>query len=134
MKISPTILPPSSPAPYASPVAIPSGAGVRADLGGVGIDWKIDGLHSEQRFSVVHHPLAPRTLAAPLHRHHREDEYSYVLMGKLGALLGEDVIIAEPGTWVFKPRGQWHTFWNAGDTPCGIIEVISPAGFENYFR
>jgi hypothetical protein len=35
---------------------------------------------------------------------------------------------------VFKPRGQWHTFWNAGDAPCEIIEVISPAGFENYWR
>ena len=54
--------------------------------------------------------------------------------GILGALLGDDVVTAEPGTWVFKPRGQWHTFWNAGDTPCEIIEVISPAGFENYFR
>ena len=52
----------------------------------------------------------------------------------MGALLGDDVVEAGPGTWVFKPRGQWHTFWNAGDTPCLIIEVISPAGFENYFR
>jgi hypothetical protein len=35
---------------------------------------------------------------------------------------------------VFKPRHQWHTFWNAGDKHCWIIEVISPAGFENFFR
>jgi hypothetical protein len=42
--------------------------------------------------------------------------------------------VAEPGTWVFKPREQWHTFWNASDSPCEIIEVISPAGFEDYFR
>ena len=41
---------------------------------------------------------------------------------------------AGAGTWVFKPRKQWHTFWNAGETPCEIIEVISPAGFEEYFR
>ena len=134
MKILPTILPPSTPAPYPFPVAIPPGGGARATLGGFGIDWKIDGLHSERRFAVVHHPLAPRTLAAPLHRHHREDEYSYVMTGTLGALLGEDVVTAGPGTWVFKPRGQWHTFWNPGDTPCEIIEVISPAGFEDYFR
>jgi mannose-6-phosphate isomerase-like protein (cupin superfamily) len=78
--------------------------------------------------------MAPRALAAPLHFHHREDEYSYVLSGRLGALLGEEVVEAEAGSWVFKPRGQWHTFWNAGDEPCEIIEVISPAGFENYFR
>ena len=78
--------------------------------------------------------MAPRVLAAPLHRHHREDEYSYVLTGTMGGLLGDDVVTAVPGTWVFKPRNQWHTFWNAGDTPCEIIEIISPAGFEDFFR
>ena len=104
------------------------------DFGGLGVQWKIDGPDTDERFAVVHHPLAPRALAAPLHYHHNEDEYSYVLEGRLGALLGDEVVTAGPGTWVFKPRGQWHTFWNAGDTPCQIIEVISPAGFENYFR
>ncbi|MER8388022.1 cupin domain-containing protein [Mesorhizobium sp. M1380] len=116
------------------PITILPGAGDRFDLGGFGIHWKIDGFHTGERFSIVHHPLAPRALAAPLHRHHREDEYSYVLSGSLGALLGENVVTAGPGTWLFKPRGEWHTFWNAGDTQCEIIEVISPAGFENYFR
>jgi hypothetical protein len=69
-----------------------------------------------------------------LHRHTREDEYSYVLEGTLGALLGDEVLTAGPGTWVYKPRDQWHTFWNAGDTPCEIVEIISPAGFEQFFR
>ncbi len=104
------------------------------DFGGLGVRWKIDGAETGGRFSVVHHPIAPRALAAPLHYHHNEDEYSYVLSGRLGALLGDDVVTAPVGSWVFKPRGQWHTFWNAGDTPCEIIEVISPAGFENFFR
>ena len=104
------------------------------DFGGLGVDWKIDGAETSGRFSVVHHPMAPRSLAAPLHRHHREDEYSYVLEGRLGALLGDSVVTAGPGSWVHKPRGQWHTFWNDGDSPCQIIEVISPAGFEDYFR
>jgi mannose-6-phosphate isomerase-like protein (cupin superfamily) len=115
-------------------ITIGADEGERVDLGGLGIVWKIEGAASEGRFSVVHHPLAPRALAAPLHRHTREDEYSYVLTGTLGALLGDDVVTAEPGTWVFKPRNQWHTFWNAGDMPCEIIEIISPAGFENFFH
>ena len=103
-------------------------------FGAFGVHWKIDSADSGGRFSVVYHPITPRSLVAPLHRHHREDEYSYVLTGKLGALLGEEVVTAGPGTWVFKPRGQWHTFWNEGDTPCEIIEVISPGGFEDFFR
>lgn len=104
------------------------------DFGGLAVQWKIDGPDTGNRFSVVHHPMAPRALAAPLHRHQHEDELSYVLKGMLGALLGTEVVTAMPGTWVFKPRAQWHTFWNAADVPCEIIEVISPAGFENYFR
>ena len=118
--------------PSAKTIAAPEGD--KFSLGGFGIHWKIDGGATDRRFSVVHHPLAPRALAAPLNRHHREDEYSFVLNGTLGALLGDDVVRAERGTWVFKPRDQWHTFWNAGDEPCEIIEVISPAGFEDYFR
>lgn len=104
------------------------------DFGGLGVRWTIDGADSGQRFAVVHHPIAPHALAAPLHFHHNEDEYSFVLKGSLGALLGEEVVVAETGSWVFKPRGQWHTFWNPADVPCEIIEIISPAGFENFFR
>jgi mannose-6-phosphate isomerase-like protein (cupin superfamily) len=109
-------------------------AGARHIFGTFGVHWKIDSADSAGRFSVVHHPIAPRALVAPLHYHHNEDEFSFVLTGKLGALLGDDVVTAGPGTWVFKPRGQWHTFWNAGDTPCEIIEIISPGGFEDFFR
>jgi gentisate 1,2-dioxygenase len=77
--------------------------------------------------------MSPRALAAPLHLHTREDEYSYVLQGRMGALLGDDVVEAGPGDLVHKPRNQWHTFWNAGDEPTRILEIISPAGFEVFF-
>lgn len=109
-------------------------SGESFDFGGLGIKWKLESADTAGRFSVVHHPMEPHALAAPLHFHHNEDEYSYVIRGTLGALLGDQVVTAEAGLWVFKPRGQWHTFWNPGDTSCEIIEIISPAGFENYFR
>ncbi|WP_369133271.1 cupin domain-containing protein [Modestobacter sp. I12A-02662] len=73
-------------------------------------------------------------LAAPLHRHHLEDEYTVVLSGRIGAVLGDDEVVAEPGDLVFKPRNQWHTFWNAGDEPAAVLELISPAGLEQFFR
>ena len=103
-------------------------------LGSIGVRFMIDGVEAGERFSLVEHPMSPRALAAPLHLHTREDEYSYVLEGRLGALLGDDVVEAGPGNLVHKPRNEWHTFWNAGDEPCRILEIISPAGFEHFFR
>jgi mannose-6-phosphate isomerase-like protein (cupin superfamily) len=103
-------------------------------LGGIGVRLMACGDETGGGFSLVEHPMPPRALAAPLHRHLREDEYSYVLEGRMGALLGDEVLIAERGDLVFKPRNQWHTFWNAGDEPARILEIISPAGFERYFE
>ena len=107
--------------------------GHKGFLGSIGVRFMIDAPTTEGSFSLVEHPMAPRALAAPLHRHSREDEYSYVLEGRMGALLGDEVLEAGPGDLVFKPRNEWHTFWNAGDEPCRILEIISPAGFESFF-
>ncbi len=102
-------------------------------LGSIGVRFMIDGEEACGDFSLVEHPMSPRALAAPLHRHTREDEYSYVLEGRMGAILGDDVLEAGPGDLVFKPRDQWHTFWNAGEGPARILEIIAPAGFEGFF-
>lgn len=85
-------------------------------------------------FSVVEHLLGPRELAAPLHMHSREDEFTVVIVGRLGFLLGDEVFYAGPGDLVRKPRDQWHTFWNAGNDLARVLEIISPAGFEQYFQ
>ena len=102
-------------------------------LGAIGVRFMIWGDESGGGFSLVEHPMGPRALAAPLHRHTREDEYSFILEGRMGALLGDEVLIAGPGDLIFKPRNQWHTFWNAGDETARILEIISPAGFEQFF-
>src|SRR4026207_1958175 len=101
------------------------------DLQSVGVRFMVWGAETGGTFSLVEHPIPPRTLVAPLHLHTREDEYSYVLEGRMGAQLGDDVVYAEPGDLVFKPRNQWHTFWNAGDTPCRPLETIPPAGLAH---
>ncbi len=102
-------------------------------LGSIGVRFMIDGDEAGERFSLVEHPMSPWALAAPLHRHTREDEYSFVLEGRVGALLGDEVVVGGPGDLIFKPRDQWHTFWNAGDEPARLLEIISPAGFERFF-
>jgi len=102
-------------------------------LGGIGVRFMVAGAESGGGFALVEHPMEPRALAAPMHRHSREDEYSFVLEGRVGADLGGEIVYGETGDLIFKPRGQWHTFWNAGDGPARILEIISPAGFEKFF-
>lgn len=87
------------------------------DLGSVGVRFLARAVDTGGALSIVEHPIPPRGLAAPLHRHAREDEYSYVLEGTMGAQLGDQVMEATAGSLVFKPRGEWHTFWNAGTGP-----------------
>jgi mannose-6-phosphate isomerase-like protein (cupin superfamily) len=103
------------------------------DLGSVGVRFVASGEQTGAPFSVVEHPIPPRSLVAPMHRHSHEDEYSYVLEGRLGAQLGDEVVYAEVGELVSKPRGQWHTFWNPDRDPCRVLEIISPGGFEGFF-
>jgi quercetin dioxygenase-like cupin family protein len=116
------------------PRLVHPGDGKMVDLGGSGVRFMIWGEESGGGFTLVEHPIPPRHLAAPMHRHTKEDEYSFVLAGRLGASLGDEVVYADTGDLVFKPRDQWHTFWNAGDSTCRILEIISPAGFEHYFE
>ena len=110
-----------------------AGDGLAGFLGSMGVRFVIDSAESGGAFSLVEHPMSARALGAPLHRHTHEDEYSFIVRGRVGALLGDQVVTGGPGDLIFKPRNQWHTFWNAGDEPARILEIISPAGFERYF-
>ena len=124
---------PRQPQPADTPRIIGPNDGHAVDLGTFGIRFLLWSADTGGRFSLVEHPIPPRTLAAPLHRHLNEDEYSYVLEGELGVMLGATIVHAHAGDLVVKPRNQWHTFWNAGDGPCRILEIISPGGFEHLF-
>jgi quercetin dioxygenase-like cupin family protein len=108
--------------------------GRTVDFGSFGVRFMVLSEQSGGGFSLVEYPIPPRTLVAPLHRHANEHEYSYVLEGRMGAQLGDEVVHAQKGDLVFKPREQWHTFWNAGEEPLRILEIISPGGFEHVFK
>jgi quercetin dioxygenase-like cupin family protein len=99
----------------------------------LGIRFMIGGEETGGTFALVEHPIEPRALAAPMHTHRHEDEYTYVLEGEIGVQVGEEVRVAQQGDLVLKPRGVPHAFWNAGDTLARALEIISPAGFERYF-
>ena len=81
----------------------------------------------------VEHDLPAKRLGAPMHTHTNEDEWSYIVSGVLTAQIGDEIFSAGPGEIVHKPKGIPHAMWNAGDEPVKFLEVIQPAGFEEYF-
>jgi quercetin dioxygenase-like cupin family protein len=113
-------------------IVVSPGEGRSVSLGGMGVIFKVGGTDTGGAFAVVEHPIEPGRLVLP-HVHLHEDEYSYVLEGTIGARVGDREITATPGSYVIKPRGLMHTFWNAGHRPARLLEVIAPAGFETYF-
>ena len=102
-------------------------------LGGVGVDFKVPGEMTGGSLAIVEHPVLPKSLVPP-HLHRTEDELSIVLEGTFGVKIGADVFEAGPGSYILKPRGIPHAFWNATDEPARLIELIWPAGFEVFFR
>jgi mannose-6-phosphate isomerase-like protein (cupin superfamily) len=105
-----------------------------ATLGATTDQFFIDGESTQGRVTLVGHVIAPRSLAAPMHLHEREDEFSFIMSGQVAAVSGGREVLAGPGELLVKPRGEWHTFWNPGDEPATLLEIISPAGLEKLFR
>ena len=114
-------------------IVIEAGEGASVWLGGMGVDFKVPAEMTGGAFSIVEHPMDPGSLVPP-HIHYNEDELSYVVSGEIGVRIGDRDRVAGPGSYVFKPRGIPHTFWNAGPGPAHLVEIISPAGFERFFE
>ena len=100
---------------------------------GVGVTFKIDGDDTLGALSIVEHPFEVGALVPP-HVHTREDEISIVLEGEIGFRSEDREAVLGAGGYIIKPRNEVHAMWNAGPVPARMIEVISPAGFEGFFR
>src|SRR5690349_22162224 len=109
------------------------GEGDTVDLPGFGAVFKLSSRSNGGEVAIVEHPFAVGTITPP-HLHTREDEHSIVLEGEIGFRSDDSEVVLGPGGYITKPRGQMHAMWNAGDRPGRIIEVITPGGFESYFR
>jgi quercetin dioxygenase-like cupin family protein len=119
---------------YATKVTVVQpGSGESASIPGFGAVYKIYSRDNGGEVAMVEHPFAVGLITAP-HRHSREDETSIVLEGQIGFRSDDAEVVLGPGGYITKPRGQTHTMWNAGKVPGRIVEVITPGGFESYFR
>jgi quercetin dioxygenase-like cupin family protein len=109
------------------------GEGDSVAIPGFGAVFKLSGKNNNGEVSIVEHPFAVGFISAA-HRHTREDEHSIVLAGEIGFRSDDSEVVLGPGGYITKPRGQMHAMWNAGTEPGRIVEIITPGGFENYFR
>ncbi len=102
-------------------------------MGGIGVIYRVPATATDRAFSIIEHVIRPGVMSAP-HTHSREHEFSYVLEGVLGAEIGDEVVHARPGEFAIKPKGVPHVFWNEGPGILRFLEVISPAGMEQFFK
>jgi quercetin dioxygenase-like cupin family protein len=70
----------------------------------------------------------------PPHTHAHEDECSFVLEGELMCYVGGEIVLAQVGSYVIKPRGVPHAFYNTGVETVRVMEILTPgSAFEGYF-
>jgi len=93
---------------------------------------KILGADTDGRFFLMEAEMAPREIVMP-HTHTKEDEFTFVYRGEIGARVGEQEVTVKAGSFLFKPRGISHAMWNPTDEPAILLEIISPSGFEQFF-
>ena len=76
--------------------------------------------------------LAERGMATPVHRHSREDEAFYILDGQVSLYVGDDVVRAGAGDFLWAPRAVPHAFC-VESAQARLLVVATPAGFEQFF-
>jgi quercetin dioxygenase-like cupin family protein len=113
---------------------IEPGAGERIELGAAVITIKVPSEQTGGEFAVVEYDVPPGFPGPPLHVHPSFDEVFHVIAGELHFRLGEEIIRGTPGTVVYVPGDQPHTFSNSSDEVATMVFIVSPGGFEHFFR
>jgi quercetin dioxygenase-like cupin family protein len=109
------------------------GQGKTIMLFAVRFDCKVTSADSGGVLAALEVTIPPGTLVKP-HNHSREDEFTVVLAGTVGARVGDRVVEAAAGASMVKPRGLPHAMWNTGPEPARVLEVLAPGGLEDYFE
>ena len=116
-----------------SPKVVAPGEGKTVKLFDVRFGYKVVSADSGGALAVMEVEIPAGTLVKP-HSHDREDEFSLVLAGTVGVRIGDQVLTAEQGSWLVKPRGMPHAMWNTDSGPAKVIEIVAPGGLEGYFE
>jgi mannose-6-phosphate isomerase-like protein (cupin superfamily) len=94
---------------------------------------KLTGEDTEGALSTFELQALPQT-GTPLHVHHREDEWYYVLSGEFIFKAGDESFKLPTGASIWLPRGIPHIWANTTNADAKLILVCQPGGFEKFFE
>ncbi len=92
----------------------------------LGMWHKVAAGHLDGRLLVMEGEIQPGQFILP-HTHTREDECAYLMSGELTYQIGDEVRVVTAGSYIVKPRGIPHAFWNATAEPARVMEMHVPA-------
>ena len=85
-------------------------------------------------YSLTEFTLAPPPVPGPsLHSHKDAHEAMYILEGELDVTIGEQTMRMPTGSFVYVPRGMWHTLANPGPGPTKLLIILTPPGYEGFW-
>jgi quercetin dioxygenase-like cupin family protein len=119
--------------PAPSPIALPPGEGEALWFMDFLATIKASAEETGGRVAVIHH-AGPQGSGSPLHVHHHENEWFYILDGELTIWVDGQVIRAPAGSFVFGPQDTPHTFTVSSASGARFLLVTEPAGFEAFMR
>ncbi len=115
----------------ASQAHVPAGEGERLSFMGMDLIWKITSKMSGGSLcSFIQ--VAPPGTGVPLHVHHNDDEFFFLLEGSLRMLVGEEAFTMEVGDTVLLPKGKAHAFLATGDMPAHVLMTLSLSAGSDY--
>lgn len=76
----------------------------------------------------------PPEFATGVHVHRVQEETFYMLEGECEWWVGDQVVRATPGTYLFIPPGVPHNITNISGKPARVLMTVSPPGHEHYFE
>jgi quercetin dioxygenase-like cupin family protein len=116
-----------------SVVQVPAGTGRKFWGAGDQLRLLVTGAETGGAFFMAE-TIVPPGGGPPPHLHTREDESFFLQEGTLTVQVGDQMLQASPGDFVFLPRGIVHTFKNTSSSDAKMLVIGTPAGFEGFFE
>ena len=115
------------------PVVTAVGEGEPVPMGGASFVLRAHAAYTGGAYTLLESSHMDVGDGPGLHVHSREDETFIVLDGSYRFVVGEQVLIGEPGTVAFCPRGISHRF-EVASTGSRLLHLFTPGGMDDYFR